>query len=433
MNRHLFNKAPLLALLTASLISLSPDLPAQRQLLDQVIAIVDEGVVLQSELAQRLHDVRQAAARNGQTLPSERRLRDDILETLILESLQLQFAERVSIRFDDDTLNRVMASMAANNGMSFEQYVGMLEDQGAYLFTREQVRRQLTIQELQRGIVNRRITITDQEIDNFLNSESGREVTAAEYLLDHILVARSESDDAGTVAAKRSYAAELAARIEDGEGLFQVRNQARAGGAFPVTSTDFGWRKAEDLPRLFAGLVEGMEVGDMDGPIEAPNGFHVIQLVNRRGGTEQMMDQTNLRHIMLSPNEIRDDEQSRAEIEVLRRRILDGENFGTIARQHSDDDTSVVAGGDLDWLSEQSLPQAMQEVIGGLEVGEVSEPFRTDGGWHIAEVLGRRVTDMSTQYARSQAEAALRERKFDLELQNWLIEIREEAFVEYVN
>ena len=431
--RRLYIASGAALLLAAFSLYSSSDAQAQRQTLDRVIAIVDESVVLQSELVQRLDDVRQAAARSGQTLPPERQLQEEVLETLILESLQLQFAERVSIRFDDDTINRVLGNMAANNGMDFESYVATLEEQGVYLMTREQVRRQLTIQELQRGVVNQRITVTEQEIDNFLNSQSGREVMAAQYLLDHILVPRVEGDSSRTVANKRRYAAQLAARVEDGEPLFQVRNEARADGDFPVTSTDFGWRKADELPQQFAGIVEGMQVGDMDGPIEAGNGFHVIQLANRRGGTEQMVDQTHLRHIMLSPNEIRNDEQSLEEIQELRQRILDGEDFGTIARQHSDDDTSVVAGGDLDWVSEFSLPPSMMAIVDGLEVGQLREPFRTDGGWHIAEVLERRVSDVSNEFARSQAEGALRERKFDLELQNWLIEIREEAFVEYVN
>ena len=433
--KPLFHRPPLKGGVIALLVlCLSPGFAeAQRQTMDRVIAIVDESVVLQSELAQRLIDVQEAAARSGRPLPPPRQLREEVLETLVIESLQLQFAERVSIRFDDDTINRVLANMAANNGMSLEQYVGTLESEGVYLLTREQVRRQLTIQELQRGVVNRRITITDQEIENFLNSQSGREVMAAQYLLDHILVPVIETDSPEIRGSKRSYAAELAVRVEDGEPLFQVRNTARAGGAFPVTSTEFGWRKADELPGQFSGLVADMEVGDMDGPIEAPNGFHVIQLADKRGGTEQMVNQTHIRHIMLSPNEIRDDEQSLAEIQRLRGRILGGEDFGTIARQHSDDDTSVVGGGDLDWVNEFSLPQDMQEVVDGLEVGELSEPFRTDGGWHIAEVLGRRVSDLSDEYVRSQAEGALRERKFDLELQNWLIEIREEAFVEYVD
>ncbi|MGI9251659.1 MAG: peptidylprolyl isomerase [Pseudohongiellaceae bacterium] len=430
----------LLRLISLALISLilslgiSPKLLAQRVLLDRVIAIVDEDVVLESELAQRLNDVHQAAVRAGQELPEESELQEELLETLILENLQLQFAERVSIRYDDDTINRVLANMASNNNMSFEQYIAVLEENDAYLLTREQVRKQLTIQELQRGVVNRRITITDQEIENFLNSESGREIMAAEYFVDHILVQRSETDSEDDVTTKRTYAAELAARIESGENLLTLRYNERNIGRFPITNTDFGWRKATGLPSLFADIVEDMDVGETEGPIEASNGFHVIQLVERRGGTEQMVEQTHLRHIMLAPNEIRTNQQSETEIAEFHRRIVAGEeDFASIARQHSDDMSSVVAGGDLDWISEDGLPPQMQSVVAALGEGELSEPFSTEAGWHLVEVLGRRVSDLSVEFARNQAELALRERKFDLELQNWLIEIREEAFVEYVN
>jgi peptidyl-prolyl cis-trans isomerase SurA len=176
-----------------------------------------------------------------------------------------------------------------------------------------------------------------------------------------------------------------------------------------------------------------MELGGVSDLIEAGNGLHIIQLADKRGGTEQFVNQTRIRHIMLSPNEIRDEAQAEREIRQLRQRVLDGEDFATLARQNSDDASSVVAGGDLDWVNEGGMPPAMEEVIKELDVDEVSETFRTDGGWHVAKVEGRRLQDLSSQYMDSQAESALRNRKFDLELQNWLLEIREEAFVEFID
>lgn len=404
----------------------------QRQLLDKVVAIVDEDVVLLSELEARLADIRRQAEASSQPLPPAEQLREEVLDTLIIENIQMQLAERVSIRYDDDTINRVLGNMAQNNGMSFDQYVATLEEAGVYLQTREQVRRQLSMQELQRGMVNQRIAVTEQEIDNFLNSEMGREVMAADYLVDHLLVPISETDTAEEREAKLRYAAELVARIEDGESLPMVGSQAARQGPYQLDSTNFGWRKAARLPNLFSDVVQPMKIGDVEGPIEAGNGYHIIQLADKRGGTEQMVNQTNLRHIMLSPNEIRTEEQTLEEIRELRQRIVDGEDFASLARQNSDDASSVVAGGDLDWINEGGMPPEMEEVVDSLEVGELSEPFRTETGWHIAEVLDRRETDLSRQYTRSQAANALRNRKFDLELQNWLLEIREEAFVEVV-
>jgi peptidyl-prolyl cis-trans isomerase SurA len=421
-----------LALSIAASLAAAPAV-AQRILLDKIIAIVDEDVVLQSELNERMTAVRQAAIANEQAPPPEDEMRDEVLEALILENLQMQLAERVSIRYDDDTINRVLENMAQNANMSFDEYVSTLEASGVYLQTRENVRKQMSMQELQRGMVNQRITITEQEIDNFLNSEMGREVMSADYLLNHILVPAPATDSTTQRADKLAYAADLVARIEEGEDFLATRTAAQQARNFPVEGTEFGWRKAAQLPRIFTEVVESMSVGEVEGPIEAGNGYHIIQLADKRGGTEQMVKQTNIRHIMLTPNEIRDEEETRQQILELRQQILDGADFADLARQNSDDANSVVGGGDLDWINEGGAPPAMQAVVDQLEVGELSEPFRTDVGWHIAEVLGRRTEDLGQIYTRNQASNALRNRKFNLELQNWLIEIREDAFVELVD
>ena len=406
---------------------------AQRVLLDRVIALVDEGVILQSELDIRINDLQQAAARDGRPLPPESEIRDDVLEALIVENIQLQMAEQVSIRYDDDTINRVLSNMAENSNMSFDEYVTALENGGVYLQTREQVRQQMMIQELQRGMVNRRITITEQEIDNFLNSEMGREVMAPDFFIDHMVVVASGNDSDEEKQQKLRFAADLTAQVEEGSNFLQVRAEASESSNFQIQSTDFGWRKAEQLPNLFSSIVVEMKEGEIAGPIEAGNGYHVIFLAGKRGGTEQIVKQTNIRHIMLSPNEIRNEEQTITEIQELRQRILSGEDFAVIARQHSDDATSVVAGGDLDWVNEGGMPPEFEAVIQVLEENTLSEPFESATGWHIAEVLGRRESDLSQQYTRSQAANSLRNRKFDLELQNWMIEIREKAFVEFID
>ena len=404
---------------------------AQRVLLDRIVALVDEGVVLQSELNARIIEIRGNAARANRTLPEAEQLKTEVLDSLIIENLQMQLAERVSIRFNDDEINRILGSMADNNNMTFDEYLEVLNEAGVYLQTREQVRKQMTLQELQRGMVNRRIQITEQEIDNFLNSEMGREIMAPDFLVEHMLIPTGSEDSAKQ--SKLRFAADLVARIKDGENFAAVRASAAQARLFEVDATEFGWLKAEALPNLFREIVEGMEVGDVEGPIEAGNGFHLIQLSNKAGGTEQMVKQTNFRHIMLTPNEIRDEQQTEDTIREFRQQIVDGEEFATLARQNSDDDSSVVAGGDMDWINEGQLPPDMASMIDALDIGDLSEPFRTTNGWHIAEVIERRVTDLSTIYSRNQAEGSLRNRKFDLELQNWLIEIREEAFVEFID
>ena len=251
---------------------------AQRVLLDKIVAIVDSDVVLQSELDRRLVDTAENAKRAGQPLPPAEQFREEILEMLVIENLQMQFADRVSIRFDDDTINRILNNMASNNDMSFEQYVATLEENGVYLQTRTEVRKQMTIQELQRGMVNRRITITDQEIENFLNSDTGREVMSADYLVEDIRVITSAADTPEDKETKRRFAADLTVRFRDGEPLTSAGLIAQRAG-IEISGTNLGWRKADALPTIFSNVVTEMSASDVEGPIEAGNGFHIIQLV----------------------------------------------------------------------------------------------------------------------------------------------------------
>jgi len=404
---------------------------AQRVSLDKVIAIVDDDVILQSELDARIAELTETARQNNRAIPPADEVRAEVLDILVIESIQLQLAERASIRFDDDTLNRVLESLAQQSNMSFDQYVTTLQQAGVYRQTREQVRRELTLQELQRGMVNRRINITDQEIDNFLNSEMGRTTMAPDYLVDHILVALGENDSNALVQQKLQYASDLVSTIQGGADFVEARTNAQRERRFPVSGANFGWRRLEQIPSLFTEVVPELEIGDVAGPIRAGNGFHIIKLTDMRGGTERVVNQTNIRHIMVSPNEIRTEEQAFALISRLREQIMEGEEFETLARQNSDDASSVVAGGDLGWINEGGMPPEMEAVVSELDIGVLSEPFRTETGWHIAEVLGRREQDMTLQFSRSQAENALRNRKFDLELQNWMLELRESAFIEF--
>jgi peptidyl-prolyl cis-trans isomerase SurA len=427
--RVLFVIGALLLLLLAA-----PFASAQRVLLDKIIAIVDDDVVLKSELNERMIEITATAQRNGQPLPDDlEQFESDIMEALIVENIQMQLANRVSIRYDDDTINRVLGNMASNNNLTFDQYVDALEENGVYLQTREQVRKQMTMQELQRGMVNRRIKITEQEIDNFLNSEMGRELMAADYFVDDLLIPFSAADTPEIKAEKQRLAADLISRIDDDFPLAAARAAARQNTAVEIGGAELGWRKAKQLPSLFADIVVEMEIGQVEGPIEAGNGLHIIQLVDMQGGTEQFVNQTRVRHIMLSPNEIRDEQQTEAEARKIHQRILGGEDFATIARQNSDDASSVVGGGDLDWVNEGGMPPEMEQVVDALEIDGVSEPFRSQVGWHVARVEGRRLQDLSREFTRNQAANALRNRKFELELENWLIEIREDAFVELID
>lgn len=425
------------ALLVAGTTWLAPTVAiAERQMLDRVIAIVDDGVILQSEFDERMTEIQQRALEMDMQLPPLDDLSTQVMENLIIENLQLQLAERVGIRFDDDTLNQVMGDVAEQNDVTFDEYVAMLEAQGAYLSTRERIRRELAVSEVQRGLVNRRINITDQEIENYLNSETGRTAMAPDYLVDQILIPAPGSDSQATQQAKEAFAREIYERLQDGEDFAQVRmdaQQSASSQGIAVSGGELGWRKADQLPSLFADIVPNMRTGQVNEPIRSPNGFHIIRLTDVRGDSNRLVRQTEARHILITPNEIRTEEQARRLIQDIYQRLADGESFNVLARQYSDDTMSVVAGGELGWVSDGGMPPEFEAVVRNLDVNEVSEPFRTSFGWHVAEVTDRREQDLSRQYRRQQAENALRGRKFDLELENWMLEIRDEAYVKYIN
>jgi peptidyl-prolyl cis-trans isomerase SurA len=407
---------------------------AERQLLDRVIALVDEGVILQSEYDERIQEVQLRAREMDLQLPPADQLREQIMENLIIENLQLQLADRVGIRFDDDTLNRVMTDMAQQNNMSFDQYVNALESQGVYLTTRERIRRELAVNEVQRGMVNRRINITDQEIENYLNSESGREAMAPDYLVDQILIPVLATDSDDIARAKETFVMDLLQRTRNGEDFADVRMQAqRSARGFAVSGGELGWRKADGLPTLFAEIVVDMTTGEVSDPVRSSNGFHLIKLTDVRGDSSRLVKQTEARHVLIAPNEIRTEDQARRLAQEVYERISGGEAFNVVARQLSDDTQSVVAGGDLGWVSDGGMPPEFEAVVRDLGVDELSEPFRTSFGWHVAEVTGRREQDLSREYRRQQAENALRNRKFEVELENWMLEIRDEAYVKLIN
>ncbi len=434
MSLRWYGAPGLLALLLAIATAATPP-PAgaqQGEVLDRVIAIVDEGVILESELENRIQEIRnQASQSDQQQLPPRDQLRDQVLESLIMQRLQLQMAERAGIQFGDDAINSVLSDLASSNNMSLDEYVSALERAGQYEATREQVRREMRINEVQRGMVNRRINITEQEIENYLNSEMGRQAMSAEYRVNQLVIPIQSSDNAATIERKSEFARQLYERTQNGESFDTVLEQARNNEyGFAVERNELGWRETSGLPTLFAEFVPDMERGAIHEPVRSSAGFHILQLADVRGDANRVVEQVNLRHILISPSEIRTERQARRLAQDLYERIQDGAEFGAMARQYSDDNMSVVAGGDMGWTSLGGLPPTFRQRVQNLEVGEMSEPFQTEQGWHLARVTDRRQRDMSEQYRRQMAENAIRERKFQVERENWMSELRDQAYVE---
>ncbi len=412
------------ALLLASVVQ------AQPAAIDRVFAIVDDDVVLKSEFDLRWTQIEQQLAQQTGPVPPTSELRKQVLDQLIIEHLQIQMAERAGVRVDDNLLNQELGKIAQQNNLSFEQFRQVLDEQGLYESTREALRQEIMIGQLQGGAVNRRIEISRQEIENYLRSEAGLTQIAPEYHVAQILIPNTAGV---STAAQAELAQILFQQIKDGAnilGLIQEISTSRQISGIPLTGSDLDWRKPETLPSVFQDIVPTLTAGEVGEPFTSANGYHIVQLLETRGGTELAQDQSQVRHILIKPNEIRTEAQAEALIRALYDRIIAGEDFADVARQNTDDANSMVAGGNLDWISRGQLPDDFMDIVEATEVGTLTPPFHASTGWHIIEVLDRRVQDVTEENKRFQAERLLRQRKFETELQNWLTEIRDTHYID---
>jgi len=303
----------------------------------------------------------------------------------------------------------------------------VLNQEGQYLEFREQIRKDMMINNLQNGSINQRITITRQEIENYLRSEAAQADISPEYRVQHILV---PVDNPAANSLQEELADLIYEQLQDGADILELAASREILG-LPVGGGDLaGWRKVEALPTMFRSVVPGMQVGEITEPFTSNSGFHIVKLVEKRGGVDLQVNQAQIRHILIQPNEIRTPQQAEELIHELYQRIQDGEDFGDLARVYTDDPGSMVSGGDLGWVTEGQLPPAFEAVASQLEIGELSQPFQNENAWHIAQVMDRKVEDVTEENARFQAEQILRERKYDNELENWLTEIRDTAYVD---
>jgi len=411
----------------ALLLVLSASVQAQEvESLDKIIVIADDDVVLQSEFDMRWAQIEQQLANVQGPRPDPAELKQQLLDQLIIENLQMQMATRAGVRVDDNQLNQAMNVIAQQNNMSFDQFRQVLENQGIYAQTRQQLRKDIILQQFQTGAVNGRIDITRQEVENFLRSETGQADIAPEYRVAQILIERTDGPD----QARRDELANLIyQQLVDGVEIYQFINAGQVSG-IPVRGSDLGFRKVEDLPQVFRDVVPNMVLGEISEPFSSPSGWHIIQVTDLRGGATLEIEQFHVRHILIEPNEIRTEAQAEDLINDLYQRIQGGDDLGDIARQETDDETSIVAGGDLDWITFGQFPPEFLAVVQNLEDGEMSEPVRLTDGWHIIERLETRLEDMTEENMRYQAEQILRQRKFENELENWLTELRDTAYID---
>ncbi len=396
--------------------------------LDRIAAIVDESVITERELASRIELIKNEFKRSKRDMPAAEVLQRQVLETLINESLLFQEATRRGIRITDSQLNQTMQRVASENQMSLSDFRKTLIDEGLdYDKYRETVRRELTISTLNRQYGQRKATISEAEVDDFIK-RSGDGETNFEYHLSHILIALPDAASPDHVSDAQRVAADILTRLDKGEKFDRLANTFSAGDT-ALQGGDLGWRKKAEIPSLFTSHVLEMEPGGHAGPIRSASGFHIVHLKQRRDLEQVISEQIRSRHILIRPNELISEEDAKNRLLEFRRRILAGEDFSRLARLYSVDYTSGTHGGDIGWMVRGATDKEYQAVTRKLEPGEISEPFRSQFGWHLVEVTGKKEVDETEQNKRNKIHTQLLRQKqrevFDL----WKRRLRDEAFI----
>lgn len=399
--------------------------------LDRIVAVVENDIIMQSELDTQLRTVVGRMKEQGVQLPSSSVLENQVLERMILTKIQLQQAESTGIRVDDETLNRTISNIAAGNNVSLSQFKEILEKDGfSYEQFRENIRNEIIISRLRQRQVDNRISITTKEIDNALRNEEFQGSTETEYLLQHILISLPEAPSPEEVEQARLVASKILEDLKAGQN-FETMATTVSDGQRALEGGDLGWRKKDEIPTLFSEQITMMEKGDISDLIKSSSGFHIVKLADVRSSEKHMITQTKVRHILIKVNELTTAEDARLRLDQLRTRLVGGDDFEKLAKAHSEDTVSAAQGGDLGWVSPGTLVSEFENIMNQLEPNEISEPFPTQFGWHILQVMDRREHDDTENARRTKAAEAIRRRKSEEAHQNWLRHLRDEAYVEY--
>jgi peptidyl-prolyl cis-trans isomerase SurA len=396
--------------------------------LDKIVAIIDEDVILQSELDRAVSNILAQAQNRGQ-LPPRDVIEKQVLERLILTRVQVERASSTGIQVGDTEIDQAVGRIAAQNQLTLEQLRTSLERDGfSFEEFRKSMKDELTIQRFRQRYAQSRVQITDTEIDILLASDS---LKTGEIRLQHILVGVSDSATAEQVQTAREKAERVVREVGAGQLSFEQAAIKYSEGQQALEGGDLGWRRYEAIPSVFADLVAGMKKGDISQPIRGPNGFHIIRFADEReDNSAKAIKEYRARHIVISPSELQTEEQSIARIEKLREQVVAGGDFAELARKYSQDDNSANLGGEMDWFVAGEYGARVTEVVESLKDGEISEPFRTELGWHILKREGTRERDRTEEFLRGQAREAIMRRKAEEEYDNYLRQIKAEAYIE---
>ncbi len=406
---------------------------ATPQQLDGIVAVVNDDIILASELIQRFNAIDEQLRAAGPTdeLPPREVIMEQLMERLIIESLQLQEADRRGVQVDDETLTSAVRSFAEQNQMSIEKFIESLESEGmSYLAFREDVKRSIILQRIQQAVVNRRIYITEEDIRELIASPFFQDMASDDFRLGHIMIPLGRDASSQQMGAAERLAESIVRRVKDGDD-FRALAIAHSKASTALEGGDLGWRKSTAIPSLFAEFVPDMKVGDVMGPIRNSSGLHVISMLDRRGASQQFAQETLVRHILMRPNEIRTLDETIAKLREIRDEVIGGDgDFSALAAEYSDDPGTALAGGDLGWSMASDFVPAFRDVMQNTDTGGVSQIFESEFGWHFLEVVDRREESRSFEALEDIATKMILDRRFDEQLQEWIREIRDEAFVE---
>lgn len=410
-------------------LAVAEELSSTGEFIDGIAAVVDDGVVLKSQLAEQTEMILSRAEAENIPLPPASELQEQLLERLIITEVQLQHAQRVGLRISDQMLNSSIENIAQQNGVKFEDMPALLAAEGVdYAKFRRDLRDDITLEQLRRAVVD--VDWSDRELEMCLADLEDNAAINSDYNLSNITLSMSESASAAEVEETLAEAREIIQRLKDGADFaalairYSDAQNALDGGAL-------GWLKGEQLPSLYTTVVGDMQAGEVTEPIRAPNSFHIVKVNDMRSALERSkVDQVLVRHILVSPNEIIDDETAKQRLEDALKKIEEGEDFGEIAKLLSDDPGSMNNGGQMDWAGPNTFVPEFEEVVNAAEIGEISEPFKSRFGWHIVEVLDRRVYDNTEDLKRTNCIAKIRNSKIEEETQLWIQRLRDEAYVD---
>ena len=409
---------------------LSLNVHSKIELLDRVVAVVDSGVIMESQLNSRVEEILQRLKNDNAELPPLNLIEEQVLDRLIIEEIQLQIADRAGIKISDSELNQTLARVSAQNNLSLEEFRIKLEGEGtSYRSFRDTIRKELIIQRVQRGKVGAKIDISEQEIENFINSEEGKTQLAEQYNVQHILLSVKSGSTEKEIEEIEVNANSLISRLNDGEN-FEKLAASFSAGQNALEGGYLGWRTEAELPSLFAEVVTGLKVGEIGNPLRSGAGFHILKLIDKRGNTVKFLDQTLARHILVQPSEIRTENQAEELINTIYERLTSGEDFKQLARQYSEDPGTKMDGGELGWSNPGDYDPAFEQTLNATKIGELSKPVKSSFGWHVIEVMDRRNEDVSQEEQKDRAFRIIFDRKFEQELQSTLIELRAEAYVD---